>query len=198
MHDLTDRLAEAKGAVNLDQLEGFEENNGYVLSLIPVGRGLEVVPKWIRRRDDGKVGLQVGKDEEEPMYVTKLYAKPDYLGDHPVRTMVPWLKAMLTSSNGENHHVHTALLDLNEWGLQAEAKCYKCYTNALVQVLSKMQILESEEAFYREELSASVHCMEAMHIMDKLDHFQAAKEGEQVGRRSADGKRFKHGQGRPL
>ena len=61
------------------------------MSLIPVGGGLEVVPKWIQKQNDGKVGLRAGKDEKEPTYVTKLYADPDYLGDRPIRTMAPWL-----------------------------------------------------------------------------------------------------------
>ena len=58
--------------------------------------------------------------------------------------------------------------------------------------------MEAEEAFYWEELSAIVHCMEATRVMDKLGHLQAAKEGEQVGRQSANRKRFKCGQGCPL
>ena len=118
------------------------------MSLIPVGGGFEVVPKWIQKRDDGKVGLRAGKDEEEPTYITKLYADPDYLGDRPIHAMAPWLKAMLTSSNGENHCVCTTLLDLGKWGLQAEAEHYKRYTDTLVRVHSEMQILELEEAFY--------------------------------------------------
>ena len=132
------------------------------------------------------------------MYVTKLYADPDYLGDRPVHTMAPWLKNMLASSDGDNHHVHAALLNLDEWGLQADAEHYKHYWDAHAHVHSEMQLLEAEEAFYREELSNIVHCMEAMRVMDKLGHLQAAEEGEQVGRRSADGKRFKCGQGCPL
>ena len=177
VQDLTDQLTEAKGAIDLDQLEGFEDNNGHVNSLIPIGGGLKVVPKWIQKQDNGKVGLWAGKEEEEPMYVTKLYADPNYLGDHPIHAMAPWLKNMLTFSMGENHCIRTALLDLNEWGLQAEAKRYKCYYNMLARVHSKVQLLELEEAFYHEELSASVHHMEAMWVMDKLGHLQAAEEG---------------------
>ena len=47
--DLTQRLAEAEGAVDLDRPEGFEDNNRRIHSLIPVGGGLEVVPKWIQK-----------------------------------------------------------------------------------------------------------------------------------------------------
>ena len=144
------------------------------------------------------MGLRAGKEEEEPTYITKLYADPDYLGDRPIHAMAPWLKAMLASSNGENHHACAALLDLNEWGLRAEAECYKCYTDTLMHVHSEMQILESEEAFYRKELLASIHHMEAAHIMDKLGHLQATEEGEQVSQRSVDGRKFKCGQGCPL
>ena len=124
-----------------------------------------MVPKWIQKWDDGKVGLQAGKEEEEPMYVTKLYSDPDYLGDCPVHTMAPWLKAMLASSDRENHHVHAALLDLDKWGLQADAEHYKHYRDALTHVHNEMQLLEAEEAFYREELSAIVHCMKAAKVM---------------------------------
>ena len=58
IEDLIQCLAEAEGAVDLAQPEGFKENNGRVHSLIPVGGGLEVVPKWIRKRNDGKVALR--------------------------------------------------------------------------------------------------------------------------------------------
>ena len=47
--DLTQCIAEAEGAVDPDRPEGFEDNNGRVHSLIPVGGGLEVVPKWIQK-----------------------------------------------------------------------------------------------------------------------------------------------------
>ena len=198
VQDLTDRLAKAKGAINLDQPEGFENNNSHIHSLIPIGGGLKAVPKWIQKRDNGKVGLWAGKEEEEPTYVTKLYVDPNYLGDCPVHAMAPWLKHMLTSSTGENHCIRATLLDLNKWGLQADAKRYKRYTDALVHVHNKMQLLEGEEAFYQEEVLVITYHMEAARAMDKLGHLQAAEEGEQVGRRSADGKRFKHGQGCPL
>ena len=144
------------------------------------------------------MGLRAGKEEEEPTYITKLYSNPNYLGDRPIHAMAPWLKNMLASSNGENHHVRAALLDLDEWGLQANAECYKRYRDSLACVHNEMQLLEAEEAFYHEELLAIVHCMEAARVMDKLGHLQAAEEGEQVGRRSADRKRFKREQGCPL
>ena len=105
---------------------------------------------------------------------------------------------MLGSSNRDNHHVHTALIDLDEWGLQANAKCYKHYSDAQAHVCNKMQLLEAKEAFYQEELANIVHRMEATRVMDKLGHLLATEEGEQVGRRMADRKRFKHGQGRPF
>ena len=101
-------------------------------------------------------------------------------------------------SNGDNHVVHATLLDLNEWGLQADAERYKCYSDAHVCVHNEMQLLEAENAFYREELASIVHRMEAARVMNKLGHLQAAEEGEQVGRRSVNGNQFKRGQGRPL
>ena len=198
MANLTQCLAEAEGAIDLDRPEGFEDNNGHILSLVPMGRGLEVIPKWIQKRNNGKVGLQARKDEEEPTYVTKLYADPNYLGNCPIRAMAPWLKVLLGSSDGENHCICATLLNLDEWGLQVKAERYKHYFDALVRVHAKIQILEGEEAFYWEKLVASMHCMEAMRIMDKLGHLQAAEEGEQVGWRSAQGLRFKCGQGCPL
>ena len=196
--DLTMHLAEAEGAIDLAQPDGFEDNNGRIYSLIPIGGGMEVIPKWIQKRNDGKVALRAGKEEEEPTYVTKLYTDPDYLGDHPIQAMAPWLKHMLASSEGENHIVHAALLDLNKWGLQADAKRFKHYSDAHVRVQSEMHLLEAKEAFYRDKLYSIVHHMEATRVMDKLGHLQAAEEGEQVGRRSVNGNRFKRGQGHPL
>ena len=121
------------------------------------------------------------------MYVTKLYANPDYLGDHPIHTMAPWLKHLLAASNGDNHVVCAALLNLDEWGLQADAEHYKCYLDARMRVHNEMQLLEAEDAFYQEELASIVHCMEVAQVMDKLGHLQAAEEGEQVGRESVNG-----------
>ena len=112
--------------------------------------------------------------------------------------MAPWLRHLLAASNGDNHVVRATLLDLNKWGLQADAERYKRYSDARARVHNKMQLLEAEDAFYQEELASIVHHMEAARVMDKLGHLQAAEEGEQVGRRSANGNQFKHGQGRPL
>ena len=49
MQDLTQWLAKAEGTINLDRPEGFEDNEGQVKSLIPIGGGFEVVPKWIQK-----------------------------------------------------------------------------------------------------------------------------------------------------
>ena len=132
------------------------------------------------------MGLRAGKDEEEPTYVTKLYADPNYLGDRPIRAMAPWLRHLLAASNGDNHVVCAALLDLDKWGLQADTERYKRYSDAHARVHNEMQLLEAEDAFYREELASIVHRMEAARVMDKLGHLQAAEEGEQVGRRSVN------------
>ena len=112
--------------------------------------------------------------------------------------MAPWLRHLLAASNGNNHVVRATLLNLDEWGLQADAKRYKCYSDARTHVHNEMQLLEAKDTFYREELASITYRMEAARVMDKLGHLQAAKEGEQVGRRSANGNRFKRGQGRPL
>ena len=112
--------------------------------------------------------------------------------------MAPWLRHLLAASNGNNHVVRTTLLNLDEWGLQADAKRYKCYSDARTHVHNEMQLLEAKDTFYREELASITYRMEAARVMDKLGHLQAAKEGEQVGRRSANGNRFKRGQGHPL
>ena len=105
---------------------------------------------------------------------------------------------MLAASNGDNHVVHATLLDLDEWGLQADVERYKCYSDAHARIHNEMQLLEVEDTFYREELASIVHRMEAARVMDKLGHLQATEEGEQVGRRSVNSNRFKRGQGRPL
>ena len=112
--------------------------------------------------------------------------------------MAPWLRHLLAMSNGDNHVVRAALLNLDKWGLQANAECYKCYSDARTRVHNEMQLLEAEDAFYREELASIIHRMEAARVMDKLGHLQATEEGEQVGRRSVNSNRFKRGQGRPL
>ena len=112
--------------------------------------------------------------------------------------MAPWLRHLLAASNGNNHVVHAALLDLDECGLQADAERYKRYADARAHVHNEMQLLEVEDAFYREELASIVHRMEAAQVMDKLGHLQATEEGEQVGRRSVNSNWFKRGQGRPL
>ena len=94
---------------------------------------------------------------------------------------------MLAASNSDNHVVRTALLDLNEWGLQADAEHYKCYSDARARIHNEMQLLEAEDAFYREELASIVHHMEVARVMDKLGHLQATEECEQVGCYRVDG-----------
>ena len=112
--------------------------------------------------------------------------------------MAPWLRHLLAASNGDNHVIRAALLDLDEWGLQADAEHFKRYSDARVRIHNEMQLLEAEDAFYREELASIMHRMEVARVMDKLGHLQAAEKGEQVGRRSANSNRFRRGQGRPL
>ena len=92
------------------------------------------------------MGLRAGKDEEEPTYVTKLYADPDYLGDHPICAMALWLRHLLAASNGDNHVVCAALLDLDKWGLQADAERYKHYSDARARIHNEMQLLEARRS----------------------------------------------------
>jgi hypothetical protein len=57
---------------------GYEPNDGRVSTLIPIGEGFSVPAKFVRLRDDGRVLLLPGKEQNEEPYAVELYLSPDY------------------------------------------------------------------------------------------------------------------------
>jgi hypothetical protein len=58
--------------------DSYEPNDGRVSTLIPVGEGFSVPAKFVRLRDDGRVLLLPGKEQNEEPYAIDLYLAPDY------------------------------------------------------------------------------------------------------------------------
>jgi len=81
---------------------GYEDNNGWVSTQVPIGGGYYADAKWIQQHNDGHVNLLVGKDFNEEPYSTDLFLNLSY--SDTVAALLPcWFSNILTGPTPTYH-----------------------------------------------------------------------------------------------
>jgi hypothetical protein len=94
--------------------DGYEPNDGRVSTLIPVGEGFSVPAKFVQLRDDGRVLLLPGKEQNEDPYAVDLYLTPDYSSQDVAEPLPIWFNTLLNGPTPTFHTLHHAVADLDD------------------------------------------------------------------------------------
>jgi hypothetical protein len=84
--------------------DGYEPNDSCISTLIPIGEGFSVPAKFIRLRDDGRVLLLPGKEQNKEPYAVNLFLSPDYSLQDVTEPIPVWFNTLL---NGPTPTYHT-------------------------------------------------------------------------------------------
>ncbi len=101
--------------------DGYVANDRLPTFTIPLGEGSDVLAKWIKQLDDGRI---VGHSEHDGTgnlpYVKEIYAAPQDSALDPAEVLPFWIRETLQGSAIQYQELRQAVRDLDNWGLYAE------------------------------------------------------------------------------
>src|SRR5487761_1712035 len=150
----------------------FVDNNNKVSTSIPVGAGFSMPAKWVRQREDGRVELLTGEDNDEMPFVTKLYAQPSYDIEGPVEAMPSWFHQLLNGPHPSFHTLRDAVAELDNWNDFAEIQRFRYLDDERHQLDKRLHQVRSELDLVEERVQSSRHRIEAARIPEKVGHLE--------------------------
>jgi hypothetical protein len=178
--------------------DGYEPNDGRVSTLIPIGEGFSVPAKFVRLRDDGRVLLLPGKEQNEEPYAVDLYLAPDYSSTDVAEPLPCWFQTLLVGPTPAFHTLRRAVADLDDWNASAELECYRRQDDRLRHLRDELAIVQAEVHLAEDDLAATRHRIEASRIPSRIPNLEGrAWTGDYPARRRTLGRGVRRGPGGP-
>jgi hypothetical protein len=175
---------------------GYEPNDGCILTLIPVGEGFFVPTKFIKLRDNGRVLCLPGKEHHEDPYVTELFLSPDYSSQDIAEPIPIWFNTLLNGPSPTYHTLHHAVANLNDWNATAEIEQYRRQDDRLHHLRNKLAIIQAEVHLTEDDLTACHYCIEAARIPSHIPNLEGRAWSEDYpARRCTLGRGARRGPG---
>jgi hypothetical protein len=152
--------------------EGYEPNDGRVSTLIPIGEGFSVPAKFVRLRDDGRVLLLPGKEQNEDPYAVDLYISPDYSSPNVAKLLPCWFQTLLIGPTPAFHTLRRAVADLDDWAASAELERYRRQDDRLRHLRDELAIVQAEVHLVEDDLAAMRHRIEAARIPSRIPNLE--------------------------
>src|SRR6266436_3429829 len=106
--------------------DGYVANDRLPMFTIPLREGSDVLAKWIKQLDDGRVA---GHSEHDGMgnlpYVKEIYAAPQDSALDLAEVLPFWVRETLQGTAIQYQELRRAVQDLDDWGLYAEVLHYR-------------------------------------------------------------------------
>jgi hypothetical protein len=178
--------------------DGYEPNDGRVSTLIPVAGGFSVPAKYVRLRDDGRVLLLPGKEQNEEPYATNLYLMPDYSSTDVAEPLPCWFQTLLIGPTPAFHTLRRAVADLDDWNASTELERYRRQDDRLRHLHDELAIIQAEVHLAEDDLAATHHRLEAARIPSRIPNLEGRAWAEDYpARRRTLGRGTRRGPGGP-
>jgi hypothetical protein len=141
--------------------DGYKPNDGHISTLIPVGEGFSVPAKFVRLRDDGRVLLLPGKEQNEGPYAADLYLSPDYSSQDVAEPIPIWFNTLLNGPTPAFHTLCRAVADLDDWNATAEIEQFRHQDDQLRHLCDELAIIQAKVHLAEDDLTACHYCIEA-------------------------------------
>jgi hypothetical protein len=178
--------------------DGYEPNDGRVSTLIPIGEGFSVPAKFVRLRDDGRVLLLPGKEQNEEPYAVDLYLSPDYSSMDVAEPLPCWFQTLLVGPTPAFHTLRRAIADLDDWNASAELERYRRQDDRLRHLRDELAIVQAEVHLAEDDMVATRHRIEASRIPSRIPNLEGRAWTEDYpARRRTLGRGVRRGPGGP-
>jgi hypothetical protein len=178
--------------------DSYEPNDGRVSTLIPVAGGYSVPAKFVRLRDDGRVLLLPGKEQNEEPYAIDLYLMPDYSSTDVAEPLPCWFQTLLVGPIPAFHTLHRAIADLDDWNASAELERYRRQDDRLRHLHNELTIVQAKVHLAEDDLAATRHRLEAARIPSCIPNLEGRAWTEDYpARRRTLGRGVRRGPGGP-
>jgi hypothetical protein len=178
--------------------DGYEPNDGRVSTLIPVREGFSVPAKFVRLRDDGRVLLLPGKEQNEDPYAIDLYLMPNYSSTDVAKPLPCWFQTLLVGPTPAFHTLRRTVADLDDWNASAELERYRRQDDRLRHLHDKLAIMQAEVHLAEDDLAVTRHRIEASRIPSRIPNLEGrAWTKDYPARRRTLGRGVRRGPGGP-
>jgi hypothetical protein len=178
--------------------DGYEPNDGRVSTLIPIARGFSIPAKFVRLRDDGRVLLLPGKEQNEDPYAVDLYLMPDYSSTDVAEPLPCWFQSLLLGPTPAFHTLRRAVANLDDWNASAELERYRRQDDRLRHLRDELAIIQAEVHLAEDNLAATRHRLEAARIPSRIPNLEGRAWTEDYPtRRRTLGRGTRRGPGGP-
>jgi hypothetical protein len=178
--------------------DGYEPNDGRISTLIPIGEGFSVPAKFVRLRDDGRVLLLPGKEQNKEPYAVDLYLMPDYSSMDVAEPLPCWFQTLLIGPTPTFHTLRRAVADLDDWNASAELERYRRQDDRLRHLRDELAIVQAEVHLAEDDLAAMRHRIEASRIPSRVPNLEGRAWTEDYpARRRTLGRGVRQGPGGP-
>jgi hypothetical protein len=206
--DKTNRVLQNKLKAYVDKIDrdfflpgcpdGYEPNDGRVSTLIPVGEGFSVPAKYVRLRDDGRVLLLPGKEQNKEPYAVDLYLSPDYSSQDVAEPIPIWFNTLLNGPTPAYHTLHRAIADLDDWNATTKVEWFCCQDDRLRHLHDELAIIQAKVHLAEDDLAATRYRIEAARIPSHIPNLEGRAWSEDYpARRHTLGRGARRGPGGP-
>jgi hypothetical protein len=152
--------------------DGYEPNDGHVSTLIPIREGFSVPAKFVRLRDDGRVLLLPGKEQNKEPYAIDLFLSPDYSSQDVAEPIPIWFNTLLNGPTPAYHTLRRAIADLDDWNATAEIECYRRQDDRLRHLRDELAIIQAKVHLAEDDLAACRYRIEAARIPSRIPNLK--------------------------
>src|SRR6266446_2244184 len=121
--------------------DGYVTNDRLPMFTIPLREGSDVLAKWIKQLDDGRVAGHSEHDGTGDLpYVKEIYAAPQDSVLNPAEVLPFWIWETLQGSAIQYQELRRAVRDLDDWGLYAEVLRYRQLDEDILSLKAQLDL----------------------------------------------------------
>src|ERR1700741_768264 len=178
--DLYQRLKQAENPTEVDNSppDGYEDNNGRVDVLVPVGQDMFLPAKYVRKRGDCQVEVLSGTDPSESPHVVQVYLKPrphPTTPDAPVLPLPTWFLDYIQGTAPFFETLRLSFEPLDDWAALAELERARKIYEETMRVRRRIEELEAQLAILYGERAACWGRMERAHLPSYVSYLESQR-----------------------
>src|SRR6266481_8226296 len=155
-------------------LDGYVANDRLPTFTVPLGEGSDVLAKWIKQLDDGRVAGHSEHDGTGDLpYVKEIYAAPqDSTLDLP-EVLPFWVRETLQGASIQYQELQRAVQDLDDWGLYAEVLQYRQLDEDILSLKAQLNLNHASLTAAQNARLQSITRLEAVRLPKRVSHLAA-------------------------
>jgi hypothetical protein len=145
-----------------DALEGYMENNKFLLLKVPIGAGFYLPAKWIKCLNNSEVATFSTHDgPRDSPHIVPIYAAPTHSTDEPIKALPCWFQSIVYGSHPQFLAMVVSARQLDNWGVAADIARLRNFNKEISAIDIQISHLHKAHAGKRNDKQLCEQCLEA-------------------------------------